>query len=390
MFSLLAKPARKSNQLARNQEGRNQRRLAVETLERREVLTAITAVNNTSNFPNRAAVSIECTWDNNHNGRIDNGDTTFIGSGAMIGRNTVLTAGHVLYDNNSSTKESGFATWVTVRPGRTPTSSPYGAISAVSMTVSTAWTQGNSAGDIGTIRLASNVGDRTGYFGYWAAPDSVLQNNTLSMLHYPGANGYSGTQQYFSSGRESSINSTTINYNHNVISTFGGSSGAPVYLSNFSYNGHTYSNIIVGVHVRGAVGQNNAPNSATRITSGWQSLIATSLQKDGNTARSLSSLQSAGGQSDLVSSNASSDPGTLLAKNNQAVARTTSVNSGHTASEQAVALHDQALDTLTTETLGKKTVVTDLNVELFAHQNASDAAFADLAADFLQQPVLTA
>jgi hypothetical protein len=155
------------------------------------------------------------------------------------------------------------------------------------MTVPTAWTTGRWLSDVGIIRLASNIGDRTGYFGHWAAPDSYIKNNTLNMLHYPGKFQI-GTQQYHSSGFASSVGSEVIKYKHNVISTYGGSSGAPVYLSSLNYGGKTYRNIIVGVHVRGDEGKNGAANEATRLTSSYVTMIKNALKNDGNTARQSS------------------------------------------------------------------------------------------------------
>lgn len=268
-----------------HRSGRLNRSLKVETLEARDNPAVLAPVTNTTVGAGRGTVQLTMIYDMNANNRYDAGDSTGMGTGAMIGRNHVLTAGHNIYDNDPRTPTVGFPKWVIATPGRAGNVAPFGQALATGMTVPSAWAQGNNTADIGIIRLNANLGDRTGSFSYWAAPNNVIAGSTLNIRHYPAdsRSGFNGTQQYFSSGRAAALTNDVIGYRHDVMATFGGSSGSPVFVPQVNVGGKLYNNVIVGVHVRGALGQQGYLNQSTRITATYQTMVTNALRYDGVT-----------------------------------------------------------------------------------------------------------
>lgn len=254
--------------------------LGVEALGER-VLPATTMVGSTTGYPNAATVKIEATWDMNRNGRMDAGET-FVGTGAILpGGFHVLSAGHVIYDNDPSSRPSGFATWVKVIPGMNGSQQPFGSAAATQLRVPTSWTSGHRDSDLGLLTLNRRVGTQTGTFGYAAMPDSQLRAGTpVQMLHYPASEGYSGVRQYYSSGPVSHTSAGTFSYRETHIRSVGGSSGAPVYSQNVTIGGVVHRNpVIVGVNVRSDTGTNGYATSI-RLTSNWVNWITTNKGRD--------------------------------------------------------------------------------------------------------------
>lgn len=88
------------------------------------------------------------------------------GTGTLIGNDTVLTAGHVLYDRTLG----GWATRVQVAPGAGKTGTPYGIVSGRQWTVPTQYSAtGKASADLGVIKLATPIGKTTGYLGLTSA-----------------------------------------------------------------------------------------------------------------------------------------------------------------------------------------------------------------------------
>jgi V8-like Glu-specific endopeptidase len=234
--------------------------LGVHNLDER-IVPSTTIVNNTSGYPNRAVVKIEASWDLNRNGRIDSGET-WVGTGNLVSEKHVLTAGHVIYDNDPSTSKSGFATWVKVIPGLNGTSKPYGEVWATRLGVPSSWTTGSTWSDLGMMTLGSSIGTTVGWFGY-SAPN-LSAGSTVNMLHYPASEGFPGNRQYFSSGPINQVNSANYRYRETDIRSVGGSSGAGLY----TYNSSTNQRSIVGVNVRSDTGTNGYAYSV-RLNSTW-------------------------------------------------------------------------------------------------------------------------
>lgn len=109
-------------------------------------------------------------------------DSTYSGTGFLIDSNTVVTAGHCLYDPSLG----GWASSVTVYPGRNGSTSPYGSRTKYAMWVGGTWyTNLNQDGDFGVIRLNSNSGVPA-HFWLKAKTDAQLNSSSVTTTGYPG------------------------------------------------------------------------------------------------------------------------------------------------------------------------------------------------------------
>ncbi len=181
----------------------------------------------------------------------------YIGTGWFIGPRTIMTAGHCVYLHD----EGGWASSITVMPGRNGSTMPFGAHVATHLRSVTGWTAGRQrSSDYGCIILPENnrLGLRTGTFGFAYMGDTALTSKYLNLTGYPGDKP-AGTQWYHSRGVKS-VSSSTITYD---IDTAGGQSGSSVY---HIQDGQRYA---VGIHTNGS----SSGNSATRITPGVFNLM---------------------------------------------------------------------------------------------------------------------
>ncbi|MGH1833336.1 trypsin-like peptidase domain-containing protein [Enterococcus gilvus] len=203
-------------------------------------------VSNTSIYPHSASVYITATFSNGK---------TYSGSGAMISPDTVLTAGHVIFNNNLKQ----WATIVTVYPGVNGNSAPFGKATATRLASVTGWTKNaDSKYDIGMVRLTRPLGTNTGWFGLTSGA-SIGQ--TVTSTGYPGDK--PRQSMWTMSGKISSLNNENVYY---PLDTFGGQSGSPVFNS---------SRQILAVHAYGAT----TVNYGTRISSSIYNWISGDLNK---------------------------------------------------------------------------------------------------------------
>lgn len=203
----------------------------------------------TTSFPWRAICALKITAQNN---------STWIGTGWMVGPRTVITAGHCVYMHD----QGGWAKSIEVIPAQDGVNvKPYGTAVSNDLRSVTGWTQNrNRENDYGAIILPTNkrLGDQTGYFGYATKEDSYLANAVMNLSGYPGdkpnPGSPKGTEQWFMALKPKSVSPRVITYN---IDTMGGQSGAPVWVKVGE------SRICVGIHTNG----HSSGNSATRIVS---------------------------------------------------------------------------------------------------------------------------
>jgi V8-like Glu-specific endopeptidase len=194
----------------------------------------------------------------------------FFGTGTMIDRFHVLTAGHNVY----SYSDGGWASSIKFTPLLDGSYAPYGSAymtyertynSFISYVKSHPHATATNINDIGLITLDRTLGDRTGWmsYGYDNNNSRFAPGTIFNTAGYPAAGGYSGYKMYFSSGKIAGLSSDlrAINYYQSQITTYGGQSGSAVYL----YKSSDGSRTIYGIHVGGS-GAATSKNFATRIT----------------------------------------------------------------------------------------------------------------------------
>lgn len=182
--------------------------------------------------------------------RFPNGKT-FIGSGTLVNKHHVLTAGHCVY----SKADGGWATSVVFNAAQNDNQLPFGSASAVRLLSVTGWTQnGDRAHDMGMLILNSDLGARAGWFGVITLGNSSsLLRKRVNVTGYPGDKG--GQQMWT---HADAIKSVTAENFHYDIDTMGGQSGSGVWSAFAGHQGEK----VAGIHTTGA----SSGNGATRIS----------------------------------------------------------------------------------------------------------------------------
>ena len=173
----------------------------------------------------------------------------YIGSGTLINRHHVLTAGHCIH----SKQDGGWARSVVFIPGQNDNSKPYGAIWATRLVSAIGWTSNaNRNYDYGMLVLSSDVGKRTGWFGIITTSDKKLLRKRVNLSGYPGDKG--GRQQWWHADVIKQVGSRRVIYD---IDTMGGQSGSGVWAKFSGFKGEK----VAAIHTTGS----SSGNGATRI-----------------------------------------------------------------------------------------------------------------------------
>lgn len=194
-------------------------------------------------FPARAVGRITGTWFNT--------SSNFACTGWLIGPNTVVTAGHCVFDYYGTGQ---WATSVSFSPGQTSsTTKPYGTCGTQGTLKSrTSWVNnGDYDRDIGIIELSCTIGNTTGWFGFfWTSSD--LEGLPTWIRGYPGDKPTGTMWRSVDYVRDET--SYRVYYKNDTTQ---GMSGSPVY-----YNRNGCGKCSMGPHS----GSNPNYNRGTRIT----------------------------------------------------------------------------------------------------------------------------
>jgi V8-like Glu-specific endopeptidase len=185
---------------------------------------------------------------------------SFQGTGWFAGPKTIITAGHCIYQESQM---GGWATQIQVSPGQDGNNFPYSSVVSKKFEVPEEWVASRGTNpdfDYGVIFLDESLGERTGWFSVAITDNNKLDGASVNLSGYPGdAAGGFGIYQLFHADQVSSSPGDSRFYYS--IDTYGGQSGAPVWIE-LDDNGNRQ---VVGIHTYG-IGGSFKLNSATRIT----------------------------------------------------------------------------------------------------------------------------
>jgi glutamyl endopeptidase len=177
-------------------------------------------------------------------------------TGALVGPDTVLTAGHCIYDH--STLAFFDPLDYRVYPGRDGKRAPFGSCGVEETMTSAGYVErADDRYDYGLLLLDCTIGDDVGWFGLYAKAGSVKK----TQVHISGYPGDKPRTQWTSGGAVTVSQSRRVFYKND---TTGGTSGAGVYF----YGSRQCDPCILGVHAYGLYGEPpySENNHAARVT----------------------------------------------------------------------------------------------------------------------------
>ena len=177
--------------------------------------------NPSSTQPYKGICQVVTYWDVNNDGVID--DEVGVASGFVNGYSSVVTNGHVIYDETIN-KWCEYAEVTAARNG--DNSAPFGTQTSTTIHTSVAWIEeGDFNQDWAIIEIEEELGKRTGCLGLRGTRSS-LNGTAVTLTGYPGDK---PNTMWTASGTITSSYDAWLEYDCDAIS---GQSGSPVYDAN--------------------------------------------------------------------------------------------------------------------------------------------------------------
>ena len=152
----------------------------------------------------------------------------YVGTGWLINKNKVITAGHCVYTHK---RDKGWMNAILVVPGQSGTIRPYGEYYAESILTTNGWkNKGSTRHDMGAIKLSGEV-THSDFIN-----PQMEDSNSINVCGYP-TDREMGNFQFQMQGMTRKQNGSFFYQ----IDTYGGTSGAPLLINNTTAIGiHNY------------------------------------------------------------------------------------------------------------------------------------------------------
>jgi V8-like Glu-specific endopeptidase len=163
-----------------------------------------------------------------------------------------------------------------VSPGRNGAEFPFRTARSTRFSSVNRWVEAQDPDfDIGCIHLDDPLGNEVGWFGVGALAPDELEGFLVNVSGYPGDRG-GGTEQYHHRNRILRVTERRLFYD---VDTFGGQSGAPVWV----HETDASPPLAVGIHAYGVGGAVDGleANSAPRVIPEVFEQIRTWVETDG-------------------------------------------------------------------------------------------------------------
>jgi len=239
-------------------------------------------VSNTTSYPWSAVGMVEV--------RI--GNQLLVGTGVMIGKKTVLTCGHGVYD-----QKLGWAESASFIPGKKGTVEPFGRIGVAEVIVPDGWTkQGDDNYDLALLILDTSIGDKTGYFDISVENDLFFNDHDVISAGYPQDLG-SGSYMYWVTGKVYGLDENLFLH---TIDSEPGQSGSPVWYGDTSSGNAQMIGIMKGTLEITQGTRVTEEGIGTVITQEFATWIKENMEKRKDTVQHISASTSTTGTGGCV------------------------------------------------------------------------------------------